>query len=72
MSADCNVCDGVFIEDGAIVGDRVTVQGAIVQLWKGVRLEDDVFVRGERIANDPLPRSRQWLDSIRTVVRARA
>ncbi len=73
VGADCNVCDGVFIEDGAIVGDRVTVKCG-VQLWKGVRLEDDVFVGpNATFTNDPLPRSRQWLDEYpRTVVRAGA
>jgi UDP-2-acetamido-3-amino-2,3-dideoxy-glucuronate N-acetyltransferase len=73
VGADCNICDGVFIEDGAIVGDRVTVKCG-VQLWKGVQLEDDVFVGpNATFTNDPMPRSRQWLEEYpRTVVRTGA
>jgi UDP-2-acetamido-3-amino-2,3-dideoxy-glucuronate N-acetyltransferase len=73
VGADCNICDGVFIEDGVVVGDRVTVKGG-VQLWKGVQLEDDVFVGpNATFTNDPLPRSRQWLDGHpTTTVRAGA
>jgi len=70
VGADCNICDGVFIEGGAVVGDRVTVKCG-VQLWTGVELEDDVFVGpNATFTNDPLPRSRQWLDEHpRTLVR---
>lgn len=73
VGADCNICDGVFIEGGAVVGNRVTVKCG-VQLWDGVELEDDVFVGpNATFTNDPLPRSRQWLESYpRTVVRAGA
>src|SRR6266516_4512152 len=73
VGADCNVCDGVFIEGGAVVGDRVTVKCG-VQLWDGVQLEDDVFVGpNATFTNDPLPRSRQWLDQHpRTIVRSGA
>src|SRR2546423_8299260 len=56
VGADCNVCDGVFIEGGAVVGDRVTVKCG-VQLWNGVTLEDDVFVGpNATFTNDPWPR----------------
>jgi hypothetical protein len=41
--ADCNICDHVFIENDVILGDRVTVKSG-VQLWDGVRLEDDTFI----------------------------
>ena len=73
VGADCNICDGVFVEGGAVVGDRVTVKCG-VQLWAGVELEDDVFVGpNATFTNDPLPRSRQWLEQHpRTVVRAGA
>jgi acetyltransferase-like isoleucine patch superfamily enzyme/dTDP-4-dehydrorhamnose 3,5-epimerase-like enzyme len=60
IGADCNICDGVFIEGGAIVGDRVTVKCG-VQLWVGVTLEDDVFVGpNATFTNDPFPRSKQY------------
>src|SRR5213082_2407640 len=58
VGADCNICDGVFIEDGVVLGDRVTVKSG-VQLWRGVRLEDDVFVGpNATFTNDQFPRSK--------------
>jgi acetyltransferase-like isoleucine patch superfamily enzyme/dTDP-4-dehydrorhamnose 3,5-epimerase-like enzyme len=61
IGADCNICDHVFIENHVVVGDRVTVKCG-VQLWDGVRLEDDVFVGpNATFTNNPFPRSRQWL-----------
>lgn len=63
IGADCNVCDGVFIENDVIVGDRVTIKSG-VQLWDGVRLEDDVFVGpNATFTNDPFPRSKRHLDA---------
>lgn len=62
IGADCNICDGVFIENDVIVGDRVTVKCG-VQLWDGLRLEDDVFVGpNATFTNDLHPRSRQYPD----------
>ena len=59
IGRDCNICDGVFVENDVVVGDRVTVKCG-VQLWDGVRLEDDVFVGpNATFTNDPFPRSRQ-------------
>ena len=57
IGADCNICDGVFIENDVKVGDRVTVKCG-VQLWDGVELQDDVFV-GPNVTftNDLFPRS---------------
>jgi UDP-2-acetamido-3-amino-2,3-dideoxy-glucuronate N-acetyltransferase len=59
IGEDCNICDGVFVENEVIVGDRVTVKCG-VQLWDGVTLEDDVFV-GPNVTftNDMFPRSGQ-------------
>ncbi len=58
IGADCNICDGVFIENRVTVGDRVTVKCG-VQLWDGVHLEDDVFVGpNATFTNDLNPRSR--------------
>lgn len=60
IGADCNICDGVFVENDVIVGDRVTVKCG-VQLWDGVRLENDVFVGpNATFTNDRFPRSRQY------------
>lgn len=58
---DCNVCDGVFIENDVVVGNRVTIKCG-VQLWDGIYLEDDVFI-GPNVTftNDPFPRSKHYL-----------
>jgi len=70
IGADCNLCDGVFVEGNAVVGDRVTVKCG-VQLWDGVVLEDDVFVGpNATFTNDHFPRSRQHPDGyLKTIVR---
>jgi acetyltransferase-like isoleucine patch superfamily enzyme/dTDP-4-dehydrorhamnose 3,5-epimerase-like enzyme len=70
IGADCNICDGVFVENDVVVGDRVTVKCG-VQLWDGVALEDDVFVGpNATFTNDPRPRSKHRPDAFaRTVVR---
>lgn len=59
IGEDCNICDHVFVENDVIVGHRVTIKCG-VQLWDGVRLEDDVFVGpNATFTNDPFPRSRK-------------
>ena len=58
IGIDCNVCDHVFVENDVVIGDRVTLKSG-VQLWDGVRLEDDVFVGpNATFSNDPFPRSK--------------
>jgi UDP-3-O-[3-hydroxymyristoyl] glucosamine N-acyltransferase len=53
VGRDCNVCDGVFIENDVLVGDRVTIKCG-VQLWDGLRIEDDVFIGpNATFSNDP-------------------
>lgn len=60
IGADCNICDHVFIENDVVVGDRVTVKCG-VQLWDGLRLEDDVFIGpNATFTNDAFPRSKQY------------
>lgn len=60
IGIDCNICEQVFIEGDVIVGDRVTVKCG-VQLWNGLRIENDVFV-GPNVtfANDKFPRSKNY------------
>jgi UDP-2-acetamido-3-amino-2,3-dideoxy-glucuronate N-acetyltransferase len=59
IGRDCNVCDHTFIENDVVVGDRVTIKCG-VQLWDGLRLEDDVFVGpNAAFTNDHFPRSKQ-------------
>jgi len=66
----CNICNSTFVENEAILGDRVTLKCG-VYVWNGVVLEDDVFVGpNAAFTNDPFPRSRRWLASHpRTLVR---
>lgn len=73
IGVDCNICEQVFIENDVIVGDRVTVKCG-VQLWDGIRLEDNVFV-GPNVTftNDRFPRSKQHPERfLTTVVQANA
>jgi UDP-2-acetamido-3-amino-2,3-dideoxy-glucuronate N-acetyltransferase len=69
IGRDCNICNGVFIENDVVVGDRVTVKCG-VQLWDGVTLADDVFVGpNATFTNDLFPRSKSHeRPLLRTVV----
>jgi acetyltransferase-like isoleucine patch superfamily enzyme len=60
IGADCNICDGVFIENDVLIGDRVTVKCG-VQLWDGLTVEDDVFIGpNATFTNDRFPRSKAY------------
>jgi acetyltransferase-like isoleucine patch superfamily enzyme/dTDP-4-dehydrorhamnose 3,5-epimerase-like enzyme len=61
IGRQCNICDGVFIENDVVIGDRVTIKCG-VQVWDGIEIEDDVFIGpNATFTNDPAPRSRQHL-----------
>src|SRR5215467_7587245 len=63
IGRDCNICDHTFIENDVMIGDRVTIKCG-VQIWDGVRIEDDVFIGpNATFTNDPSPRSRHYLES---------
>lgn len=67
---NCNVCAHVLIESDVEVGDRVTIKSG-VQLWDGLRVEDDVFI-GPNVTftNDLFPRSKDRSSSfLRTRIR---
>jgi acetyltransferase-like isoleucine patch superfamily enzyme len=68
IGEDCNICSHCFIENDVVVGDRVTVKSG-VQLWDGLRLDDEVFV-GPNVTftNDRFPRSRVHPDSFPATV----
>jgi acetyltransferase-like isoleucine patch superfamily enzyme/dTDP-4-dehydrorhamnose 3,5-epimerase-like enzyme len=58
IGEDCNICDGVFIENDVSVGNRVTIKCG-VQLWDGITIDDDVFIGpNATFTNDPFPRSK--------------
>lgn len=68
IGRDASVSSHVFIEDDVVVGDRVTILGG-VQLWNGVRLEDDVFVGpNATFTNDRFPRSKVRPESFATTL----
>ena len=59
IGRDCNICDHTFIENDVIVGHRVTIKCG-VQLWDGLRVEDDVFIGpNATFTNDRFPRSKR-------------
>ncbi|MBI2706131.1 MAG: WxcM-like domain-containing protein [Actinobacteria bacterium] len=63
LGAECNVCDGVFVESDVVIGDRVTIKGG-VQLWNGLRVGNDVFIGpNATFTNDPFPRSKVYPDA---------
>lgn len=57
---NCNICSHCFIENDVVIGNNVTIKCG-VQLWDGLRLEDDVFI-GPNVAftNDKYPRSKHY------------
>ncbi|MGH8109063.1 MAG: WxcM-like domain-containing protein [Arenimonas sp.] len=73
IGADCNICDGVFIEGDVVVGNRTTIKCG-VQLWNGVRLADDVFVGpNATFTNDIFPRSKKYPEKfLETIVQSGA
>ncbi len=61
VGRDCNICDHTFLENNVVVGDRVTIKCG-VQLWSGLRVEDDVFIGpNATFSNDRYPRSKHQL-----------
>ncbi|MCM1297014.1 MAG: N-acetyltransferase [Muribaculaceae bacterium] len=58
IGKNCNICSHCFIENDVIIGNNVTVKCG-VQLWDGMRVEDDVFI-GPNVTfcNDKYPKSK--------------
>lgn len=58
IGADCNICANCFVENDVVIGNRVTIKCG-VQLWDGMRIEDDVFIGpNATFCNDRYPKSR--------------
>ncbi len=70
IGAECNICDGVFIENDVVIGDRVTIKCG-VQIWDGIVIEHDVFIGpNATFTNDLFPRSKQYLERFeKTILR---
>lgn len=58
IGKDCNINAHCLVEGGAVIGDRVTIKSGNY-IWKGITLEDDVFV-GPNVTftNDKHPKSK--------------
>lgn len=66
IGIDCNICDHVFVENDVVIGDRVTVKCG-VQLWDGMRIDDDVFIGpNATFSNDRFPRSKHYPEQFAT------
>ena len=68
IGQNCNINMNVFIENDVEIGNNVTVKPG-VQLWDGLRVEDDVFI-GPNVTftNDLAPRSKQYPDTFVTTI----
>lgn len=68
IGKNCNINALTLIENDVVLGDNVTIKSG-VQLWDGLRIEDNVFV-GPNVTftNDLLPRSKalpsQFLETV--------
>ena len=62
IGTNCNIGDHAFIEDGAVLGNRVTVKNQAL-IWSSIHIMSDVFI-GPRVTftNDRFPRSARNLD----------
>src|SRR5258706_1942567 len=69
IGRNCNICDGVFIENDVVMGDQVTIKCG-VQLWDGLTLEDHVFVGpNATFTNTQYPRSKAYQkEFLRTIL----
>lgn len=68
VGQNCNICDGVFIENDVIIGDDVTIKCG-VQVWDGIRIANNVFIGpNATFTNDPFPRSKQHLDKYPPII----
>jgi UDP-2-acetamido-3-amino-2,3-dideoxy-glucuronate N-acetyltransferase len=59
----CNIGKGVYIDTDVVIGDKVKIQN-FVSVYKGVTIEDDVFVGpSATFTNDLYPRAFHWDES---------
>ena len=69
IGSECNICDHVFIENDVVIGNRVTIKCG-VQIWDGLRIEDDVMVGpNATFTNDLFPRSKQPFELKKTYIK---
>lgn len=59
IGENCNICSHCLIESDVVIGNNVTIKCG-VQLWNGMRIEDNVFVGANvTFTNDKYPRSKK-------------
>lgn len=59
IGSEVNICANCFVENDVVIGNRVTIKSG-VQIWDGLRIEDDVFVGpNATFTNDHFPRSKK-------------
>jgi acetyltransferase-like isoleucine patch superfamily enzyme len=69
IGKNCNINFSCFIEQGVILGDNVTVKSGIY-LWEGIECEDDVFLGPNVVfTNDIYPRSKNYIEPVRTLIK---
>lgn len=60
VGADCNLCDGVYVEGGVIIGNSVTIKNTVA-LYDGITVEDEVFIGpNAAFTNDLIPRAGRY------------
>jgi UDP-2-acetamido-3-amino-2,3-dideoxy-glucuronate N-acetyltransferase len=71
VGADCNLCDGVFIENEVSIGNACTIKNGVA-VYNGVELEDEVFVGPNAVfTNDLIPRAGRFKGSAADFLRTR-
>jgi acetyltransferase-like isoleucine patch superfamily enzyme len=69
IGTNCNICDHCFIENSVVIGNNVTIKCG-VHIWKGVEIEDDVFIGpNTAFTNDLRPRSKHFVDAVPTHIK---
>jgi UDP-2-acetamido-3-amino-2,3-dideoxy-glucuronate N-acetyltransferase len=69
IGEDCNICSHCLIENDVVIGKRVTIKCG-VQIWDGLRIEDDVFIGpNATFTNDRYPRSKQEFALLQTIIK---
>jgi|TARA_B100001059_G_scaffold130161_1_gene130154 acetyltransferase-like isoleucine patch superfamily enzyme len=73
IGKNCNINAQVFIENDVVIGDNVTIKSG-VQIWDGLRLENNVFI-GPNVTftNDLIPRSKVYPENfLNTIIKKSA
>lgn len=71
IGKECNIGKSVYIDIDVVIGNRVKIQN-FVSVYKGVTIEDDVFIGpAVTFTNDLYPRAEHWNeeDLVSSVVR---